>query len=47
MLDEDECISNGQSAFIFDRSILDAMSAIKTIHYMKSKFKGKKYVELP
>lgn len=38
----DKCISDTQSAFVPDRSILDnAMAAIEVIHHMKSKVKGK------
>ncbi|MCI09535.1 RNA-directed DNA polymerase (Reverse transcriptase), partial [Trifolium medium] len=38
----DQCILDNQSAFIPGRSILDnAMAAIKIIHYMKSKARGK------
>ncbi|CAJ2628079.1 unnamed protein product [Trifolium pratense] len=37
-----KCISNNQSAFVPDRSILDnAMVAIEVVHYMKTKTKGK------
>jgi hypothetical protein len=43
-----KCISDNQSAFIPDRSILDnAMVAIKVIHFMKTKARGNdKYVAL-
>jgi hypothetical protein len=38
-----KCISNNQSAFVLDRSILDnAMAAIELVHYMKSKTRGRK-----
>jgi hypothetical protein len=37
-----KCVSNHQSAFVPDRSILDnAMVAIEVVHYMKTKSKGK------
>jgi hypothetical protein len=38
----EKCISDNQSAFVPERSILDnAMVAIEVVHYMKSKTKGK------
>jgi hypothetical protein len=37
-----KCISNNQSAFVPNRSILDnAMVAIEVVHYMKTKIRGK------
>lgn len=40
----DKCVSDNQSAFVPERSILDnAMAAIDIVHYMKTKRKGKKY----
>ena len=43
-----KCISDNQSAFVPDRSILDnAMIAIEVIHFMKTKTRGNdKYVAL-
>lgn len=43
-----KCISDNQSAFVSDRSILDnAMVAIEILHFMKTKTKGNdKFVDL-